>query len=136
MFVNWAMTQSNQEFLNYPTLKRCNMITIKDHKQLKKVYKVIGLEPKICTGNKARWLKVLECLIIQAPYLENTLVFKMGKTIFQFENNFMSIMQLPKCYLIDFYKRLSRKKSSIFPEYEGQYEDMLYTTYKNLVKAE
>jgi len=111
------------------------MITIKDHKQLKKVYKVIGLEPKICTGNKARWLKVLECLIIQAPYLENTLVFKMGKTIFQFENNFMSIMQLPKCYLIDFYKRLSRKKSSIFPEYENQYEDMLYTTYKNLVKG-
>ena len=127
------------------------MITIKDHKQLKKVYKVIGLEPKICTGNKARWLKVLECLIIQAPYLENTLVFKMGKTIFQFENNIlnMSIMNRniltwsrkegidkSKCWLIDFYKRLSRKKSSIFPEYEGQYEDMLYTTYKNLVKVE
>ena len=74
----------------------------------------------------------------------------MGKTIFQFENNIlnMSIMNRniltwsrkeridkSKCWLIDFYKRLSRKKSSIFPEYENQYEDMLYTTYKNLVKG-
>jgi hypothetical protein len=113
------------------------MITIKDHKQLKKVYKVIGLEPKICTGNKARWLKVLECLIIQAPHLRITLVFKMGKTIFQFNNNLrvQNGMEDRMLFLVNFYKRLSRKKSSIFPEYEGQYEEMLYTTYKNLVRG-